>query len=197
VIAQRQRALHASKFLALVIAVALQCALVPVRSAERYSEAAVKAAFIHRFAGYVEWPGAGTPRRLRIAVMGDAEVARHLGALLARQAAGGRQPELVVATRASDLGSAQIVFVGAEAREPRTLISAVAARPILIVTDHEKGLELGAAVNFLVVDQRVRFEVSMTAAESAGLRISSDMLSVAVRVLGARRARVQAGDAGQ
>jgi hypothetical protein len=37
------------------------------------------------------------------------------------------------------------------------------------------------------VDRRVRFEVSLTAAERARLKISSELLTVAVRVLGGRR----------
>jgi len=37
-------------------------------------------------------------------------------------------------------------------------------------------------VNFLMADNRLRFEVSLPAAKRAGLKVSSEMLSVAVRV---------------
>ena len=39
-------------------------------------------------------------------------------------------------------------------------------------------------VEALFVDRRVRFEVSLTAADHVGLRVSSELLSVAVRVQG-------------
>jgi hypothetical protein len=42
-------------------------------------------------------------------------------------------------------------------------------------------------LNFVTVDKRVRFEISLIAAERAGLRISSELLSVAIRVHGGRR----------
>jgi hypothetical protein len=42
-------------------------------------------------------------------------------------------------------------------------------------------------LNFVTVDKRVRFEVSLTAAERAHLKISADLLSVAIRVHGGRR----------
>jgi hypothetical protein len=54
--------------------------------------------------------------------------------------------------------------------------------------DHPRGLDEGGVINFLIVDRRVRFEVSMNAAQRAGLRISSQLLSVAVRVRGTRTA---------
>jgi hypothetical protein len=46
---------------------------------------------------------------------------------------------------------------------------------------------MGSVLNFVIVDKRVRFEISLTAAERAGLKISSELLSVAVRVHGGRR----------
>ena len=197
-IARSQRVFRASKFVAIIAAFAWSGAQVPAWSAERYAEAAVKAAFIHRFAGYVEWPAeAAATSRLRIAVVGDTEVTRQLAAHAARTSSPARQIEVFNATQASQLRTAHIVFIGAgTTRDLRFLIPALANRPVLIVTDEERGLDFGATVNFLLVDQRVRFEVSVTAAEQAGLRISSDLLSVAVRVVGGRRIPAQVNDAG-
>lgn len=180
-----QGMVRTSRQVAWVIAIGCLGGLLPAQAAEKYSEAAVKAAFIHRFSGYVDWPGDVAATRLTIAVMGDAEVASQLEALVARQSSFGRPTEVVRATKPAELGAAQIVYLGtATRREVRNLIAAVATRPVLTVTDDERGLDQGATVNFLVVDRRVRFEVSLTAAQRAGLRISSDMLSVATRVVG-------------
>ena len=61
-------------------------------------------------------------------------------------------------------------------------IASIASRPVLIVTDEERGLDDGGIINFIEADRRVRFEVSLTAASRAGLTISSELLSVAARV---------------
>ncbi len=58
---------------------------------------------------------------------------------------------------------------------------------MLLVTDEEEGLEVGSVVNFLTIDRNVRFEVSLLAADHWGLKISSALLGVAIRVQGARR----------
>jgi hypothetical protein len=51
------------------------------------------------------------------------------------------------------------------------------------VTETERGLELGSAINFVPLDERIAFDVSLPNAERAGLRISARMLAVARRVV--------------
>ena len=61
---------------------------------------------------------------------------------------------------------AHVLFIGPEHNERlRQLIARVGKRPVLIVTDATDGLEQGAMVNFKVVDERLRFEISLAAAE--------------------------------
>jgi hypothetical protein len=50
------------------------------------------------------------------------------------------------------------------------------------VTDDEGGFSAGAVINFIEVDRNVRFEISLVAADRAGLKIDSALLSVASRV---------------
>jgi hypothetical protein len=51
-------------------------------------------------------------------------------------------------------------------------------------------------LNFLTIDRRVRFEVSLTAAGQAHLKISSELLGLAVRVFGVpRQSRGPSGNA--
>jgi len=68
----------------------------------------------------------------------------------------------------------------------RRLASAAQARSALVVTDFADALARGSVINFVVVDDRVRFEVSLDAAERSRLKLSSRMLSVALKVLPAR-----------
>ena len=53
----------------------------------------------------------------------------------------------------------------------------------LTVTEADRGLELGAAINFVVAGDRVGFEVSLESAEKSGHHISARMLTVARRVI--------------
>ncbi len=167
---------------------ALTAMVSPSRAAEQYSEDAVKAAFLYRFTGYVDWPEeALASPDFTLAVLGAEGVASELQRLLPGHPVKNRPTQVRKIASVNELGDAQVLFIGlGRAEDARAAIAALAMRPVLVVTDEERGLDAGSAVNFLVVDRRVRFEISLIAAERSGLRISSDMLSVAARVQGGR-----------
>jgi YfiR/HmsC-like len=161
----------------------------PAAAAESYSADAVKAAYLYRFAGYVDWPAsalADTP--FTIVVVGAPGVAGELQRLLPAHPINNGVAQVRQISRAQELGSAQILYVGkGHADFLRTLNASGDRRSILVVTDEEGGLDSGSVLNFLTIDRRVRFEISVTAAERSQLKISSDLLSVAVRIHGDRR----------
>ncbi len=151
---------------------------------EIYSEASVKAAFVFRFAGYVTWPPESLPPdRFVIAVLGADDVAQNLQSLLAGRALLDRPAQVRRIASIREAGDAQILYVGAAHQGSlRTLLSPLARRNLLIITDEEAGLAAGGTINLRIVEQRVRFEISVEAARRADLSISSDLLALAVRV---------------
>jgi hypothetical protein len=157
--------------------------------AEGYSEDAVKAVFLSRFAEYVEWPpDALAGSQFTIAVLGDDGVAAELQRLLPNYPIKNLPARVKKIRKVQELGEAQILYIGAgHPDDIRDAVAALHARPVLLVTDDEHGLEAGSIVNFMLVDQRVRFEVSLVAAERSALTINSGLLSVAARVQGGRR----------
>ncbi|HSY28334.1 MAG TPA: YfiR family protein, partial [Burkholderiaceae bacterium] len=60
--------------------------------------------------------------------------------------------------------------------------SATQSLPILVVTESAGALESGSIINFVPVDDRIRFEISVTQAERSGLKISSRLLGVAQKI---------------
>jgi hypothetical protein len=64
----------------------------------------------------------------------------------------------------------------------KRMIEAARAKSVLVITDNPAGMTRGSMINFVIADKRVRFEISRAAAESAGLKLSSRLLAVALRV---------------
>jgi hypothetical protein len=150
-----------------------------------YSEDQVKAAFLYHFGTYVEWPESTASRTdpITIAVLGADAVARQLRAFLPGRTIQGRAVEARTIARIQDLRDDEVLFIGAQ-NNPRLreIVNAVGTRPVLIVTDAADGLADGGMVNFQLVDQRVRFEISLRKAQDSGLMLSSRLLSAALRV---------------
>ena len=172
----------------LIACVACTFIAAPLSCAEAYREDAVKAAFLNRFTGYVEWPAtAAENREFRIAVLGAPSIAGELQQLVGALPARNLPTRVASIASVTEARNADLLYVGAGYRGSLAkLVAEVGGRPVLIVSDHARGLDDGAAINLLTVDQRVRFEVSLTAAQRAGLKISSQLLAVAVRVRGSR-----------
>jgi hypothetical protein len=163
-------------------------------AAESYSEDAVKAAFLYRFTGYVDWPAqAAADPQFTIAVLDADGVAAELGRLLQNRQIQNRPAQVRSIKNLRELDGAQMLYIGGSHRDDlRRLIASVAGRPVLVVTNADGGLDAGSSVNFLLIDQRVRFEISLDAAQGSGLRVASELLAVAIRVRG-RRVYTEAG----
>lgn len=161
---------------------------VPARAAEAYSADAVKAEFLYRFAGYVEWPAdppADAP--FTIAVASANGVFNELQHLMPGRTVQNRSVAIRKVSAVSDLDRVQILYVPSHAQgSVRALLAAAVGRPILIVSDEVGGLASGSIVNFVQADRHVRFEISLTAAERSKLKINSGLLSVAAHVEGVR-----------
>jgi hypothetical protein len=160
------------------------------RAADGYSEDTVKAVYLYRFVGYVGWPSeVPGSKPFTIAVLDAPGVARELQRLLPDHPVKGGIAQVREISRVQDAGSAQVLYIGAgHADFPGALNSQVLSKSILFVTDEAGGLQSGSILNFLNIDHRVRFEISLTAAERVHLKISSELLSIAIRVQGGRRA---------
>jgi hypothetical protein len=178
----------------------LLAAVPGARAETTYRDDVVKAAFLFRFTGYVEWPQSATGSgQFTIATLGSPGVAAELTRLIERYSIKNRPARVRTIESAAQASDAQMLYVGADFQGSlRGVTQALGTRPVLVVTDHPNGLDEGSAVNFLIVDRRVRFEVSLSAATRAGLHLSSQLLSVAARVRGAQTLRpfesCQAGD---
>jgi hypothetical protein len=146
----------------------------------------VKAAYLYRFTGYIEWPDAAfasADAPFVIGVSGADAVLAELARVLAGRTTHGRP---VVARRIApgdSLDGVQVLYVGDVGLARSPWAQRLRDRPLLLVTDGPQGLEAGGALNFVLIEDRLRFEASMRAIERAGLKVSSRLLALAQRVV--------------
>ena len=169
---------------ALCLGAGVAPAAAPADSESAAAERSIKAAFLYKFAGYVQWPEGALARAdapINIAVLGEDRLADELIPLVAGRTVDGH-PLTVRKQKDDEVPSGiHILFIG-RAETARLRSIAAQARPILIVTESEGALAQGSAINFVVTGGRVRFEISLDAAEKRRLKLSSRLLSVAQNV---------------
>lgn len=167
--------------------VALAAALTTVRAGaqDRAVEYAVKATFLYKFAGFVEWPQgafASAADPLVICAAGNDGVTALLDDATRGQSVDGHPVVVTHVPPGARLPHCHILYV-AEAPRPTmaALLDGAAGTPVLTVVDGP-GVPGAAVVDFVVQGNRVRFDIDLKAAQRNRLAISSKLLSLAATV---------------
>jgi hypothetical protein len=147
----------------------------------------IKAAFLYKFAAYVEWPPEAFAREespIVIGVAGSDAIARELEQTVPGRRVGARAVQVRRLARGEKTGDCcQILFIGSGDRgRTEELLALAQGHPVLTVTDAEAQHPKGSVINFLVADDKLRFDISREAAERNGLQLSSQLLRVARQV---------------
>ncbi|HEY5254925.1 MAG TPA: YfiR family protein [Acidobacteriaceae bacterium] len=145
----------------------------------------VEAAYLYNFAKFVTWPSTAKADVLNICILGKDPFGPTLDQIVAGESIDGRHLAVV---RLSDEHSVQpcgILFIGeSESLHIDQDLAAVAQLPILTVSEISGFMEDGGTIQFVLQEDRVRFEVNLNAARKSGIGLSSQLLKVATKVVG-------------
>jgi hypothetical protein len=84
----------------------------------------------------------------------------------------------------SELKSCHFAFLGSlDTDKIDNLINEVKSSPVLVVTNSEEISHSLVAINFRRVNNKVRFEINLSAFERSGIKVSSDLLNLAINVV--------------
>jgi hypothetical protein len=155
--------------------------------AQSLSERRLEAAVISKFPQFVEWPPASLNNRstIDLCVAAPDPFGADLDDLVSNEGVNGRALAVRRVGRDDDLAACQLLFVPAEAGTTRpAILQRAAALPILTISDAPQFLDAGGVIRLRLVDGRMRFDVNVAAAQRVGLRISSQLLRLALTVRG-------------
>jgi hypothetical protein len=161
---------------------------------QKPSEYQVEAAYLYNFGRFVEWPPKGATNQnssFTICVLGEDPFGPALDATLAGETIGNQR---VMARRISSpqmSADCQILFISSsEASRLNKIIEALDKNAILTVSDIPQFSQRQGMIQFVLEENRIRFEVNLIATQRAGLTLSSELLKVATAV----RKNPQPGD---
>ena len=141
----------------------------------------IKAAFLYNFAKFTVWPAgafADAKAPLRLCVLGEDPFDGALDALEGRTV---RNRPIVASRPASGdpLGKCHLLFIGAsEHGRLGTILESLRGMPVLVVGDTPHFASSGGIIRLEIVDNKVRFEINVRAAQHAKLKIDSRLLKL-------------------
>jgi hypothetical protein len=154
----------------------------PVRAQGVSDEHQLKAAFVYRFAQFVEWPEsamAGRPA-IEFCVWPPNPFGSVLADLLQGEKLQSRPVVLRVLTPTAPPATCHVLFL--HGPSTRTVLDRVARQPTLTVGDSPRFVEQGGIIQLIRADNRLQFNISLEASERAGLRLSSRLLELAANL---------------
>ena len=179
---------HAPRWLAWILGSCFLTYAATPALAQAADEYHVKALFLYNFAKFVDWPPNMQAGPICIGVLGDGPVEEALGETVQGKTANGRSFVVKRLRHDEDGEGCHIIFVSdSEKKRLRLILDSLRGCKVLTVGEVEGFAANGGVINLEIVDNKVRFEVNIDAAERAGLKLSSKLLSLAKIVRDGRR----------
>ncbi len=166
-----------------IVGTLLLCILcAPSVPAQQPSEHQVKAAFLYNFANFVQWPtGALTDTTtLTIGILGNDPFGNAFAPFEKRKIKG-HSLRIVRSTRLQELPICQVLFIStSEEKHFEQIFQHLKERPVLTVSETPGFAQLGGMINFVLQDNKVRFEINLVRTREANLKLSSKLLKLAL-----------------
>lgn len=172
--------------LAVLLALSIACPVTDASPPTNHpSQSDIEAVYLFDFGKFVRWPAASTNDPMRVCVAGPQSFADGLQSVVASEQVNGRTLLVHRVMRGEDPVACSILFIDSSERDRASdLLAASAGKPILTVSDLPDFLDRGGMIEFLLIANRVRFSVNLTAAAHSNLSLSSELLKVAMSVRG-------------
>lgn len=184
-----RRVVTLSSLLAKQVAFSFVCMLASVAITTAHAqveEYVVKAVFLYKFGLFVEWPDSAfsSPASpVNLCIVGEDPFGKSLDTVVAGAQVNRRS---VVIRRLKTVGqnlSCHILYAGGSEEQSRAqIIETVRGSYVLTISEGRGAKSDSGIINFVIADNRVRFDIDDEAAAQNGLVISSKLLSLAINV---------------
>jgi len=155
----------------------------------------IKAAFIYNFAKFTDWPDGtftdDTNATITLCVICQDSFDDIVDSLRGKIV---KNKKLVVkqCKQVQNIDECQIIFIrSSDSIKWRQTLETVENRKVLTIGEMEGFAQFGGMINFIIVNNKVRFEINIDAAKRAGLKLSSKLLKLANIVSDNRRSEMK------
>ncbi len=149
---------------------------------EGQQESNLKAAFIYNFTRYVDWDPGMQEDEFVIGVVGPSRIVNALSEIARNNFVNNRSIKIKYFSKPEDIEYCNILFISQ--RSPFSLQSILnkVNRGTLTISEQAGFARDGTAFNFVIVNDKLKFEANLKAINAAGLKAGSQLLKLAIIV---------------
>jgi hypothetical protein len=158
--------------------------LIPIYAQDpQLREYELKAAFIYRFIDYVDWENSSDNATFDIAVLGKNPITSSLINISKDKKVKGKTITVKEYQTLDEIGFCNILFIPDKSPyNIEKILSKYEGKPVLIISENEGYGKKGAHFNFVMVENKLKFQVNLKAIKRSGIIISSFLLQHAIIV---------------
>lgn len=143
----------------------------------------MKAIFIMNFTKLVEWPQSYRQGNFVVGVVGESPLYIELVKMSKTKKVANQSLEVKKYKSAADIGKCHIVYVSkSESESLASILKKVKSNSTLIVSEKQGLVDKGAGINFIVKNNRQKFELNKKNVEKYKLKVSSNLEALAFTV---------------
>lgn len=142
-------------------------------------EPVLKAAFIYNFTKYIEWD-ANNGGDFTIYVIGSSPVYDQLSEIAATKTVKNKRIVIRRINTPEEIVGCNVLFIPAGNSYPLSNIFANTGKGTLIISETPGYGNMGTAINFVIVNDKLKFEANVKSINDEGLKASSQLLKLAI-----------------
>ena len=162
---------------------------------EHEQEYKVKAAFLYNFLKFIEWPSTklADEKTISIGIIGKNPFGKAFEPVLDKKIGDNKialkmfkslEQSKLTSEQINNIRKCHVLFIcESEKKQFKEIMELVKDHNVLTVGDTKDFLESGGIINFLIVDQKVSFEISNYVAKQSKLNVRSQLLRLAKKVI--------------
>jgi hypothetical protein len=141
-------------------------------------EANLKAAFIYNFTSYIDWAN-NEGEDFVIGVIGPSDVIQPLNVIAQTNTVQSKRIVIRNFTKLNEIQDCNILFIPSNSSFSLQSILDKTGRGVLTISEEPGFAKQGTALNFVIINDKLKFEANLKALYQAGLKASSQLLKLA------------------
>jgi hypothetical protein len=138
--------------------------------------------FIYNFSRLIEWPANYKTGPFVIGVLGTSEVADELEAYTKGKKVGSQDISVIRYKSPQEISTCHILFVPfAKTKQIPELVGLLSGKSTLIITEKNGALNEGSAINFVILQDKMKFELKPENASKYGIKFSSKLQEMSMQ----------------
>ena len=141
-----------------------------------------QAMFIYNFSRLIEWPSSYKSGSFVIGIFGSSAIANELNSYTTGKKVGTQAITVQELRSIDEISKCHILFVPfSRTKQLGQIVAKINNMSTLLITEKNGAIDLGSAINFLTVGDKLKFEIKQTNASRYGIKVSSKLQEMAFK----------------